>query len=138
MLRALLTENHRRVIIDNNDSNLQLATPLKIRDQRSAGGTSRYDFTYVGQEYDGLHTFQGHDYQLRKIAVTIVRCNNQLVLQYIYERNWAMNSWILYPFFSFAVIVDYGRCNTSFSSVEAMTTSLAVLDTWSPIFHRLI
>jgi hypothetical protein len=29
MLRALLTENHRRVIIDNNDSNLQLATPLK-------------------------------------------------------------------------------------------------------------
>jgi hypothetical protein len=29
MLRALLTENHSRVIINNNDSNLLLATLLK-------------------------------------------------------------------------------------------------------------
>jgi hypothetical protein len=37
----------------------------QIRDQRSAERTSRYDSTYVGQEYDGLHTFQGQSKKLR-------------------------------------------------------------------------
>ena len=37
----------------------------QIRDQRSAERTSRYDSTYVGQEYDGLHTFQGQSKRLR-------------------------------------------------------------------------
>jgi hypothetical protein len=58
MLRALLTEKSS----PGHHHHQQRQQPAvghspQIRDQRSAERTSRYDFTYVGQEYDGLPYF---------------------------------------------------------------------------------